>query len=314
MITRTLIATAIVLALSACDESTTSPQIPVNDPQVPDVDPPVQPPIIPPVEEIPTTPGFDINAMLNGSSETDFSSFWKCSDVGETNPDAYYTMRFYADASGVYGGGGNSIEYTWAATDNNIDMVFPGDARNLRFANIVFENERLITTNFEVTNEATEAVNCELTDMDSTVEEPPVIPVDDDPTTEEPVIEEPIVVIPTDTSFDINTMLNGPSQDNYVDFWKCSDVGETDPDAYFSMRFYADASGAYGGGGTVIEYSWSATDNNIDMVFPNDSRNLRFANITFQSDGLFVTDFEVTGETTSALNCNLLDTDGNPVY
>ncbi len=179
-INKALIATTLLIALIACDEETNpftqTDQAP-NDPERPVID--IERPVIEadgpvievegPVIEVEgptTTSGFNINSMTNGTSETDFQNFWKCSDVGETDPDAYFSMRFYSDASGAYGGGGTLIEYSWASTDYNIDMIFPNDARNLRFANISFSSNGFITTDFETTDAATSALNCELLDLD----------------------------------------------------------------------------------------------------------------------------------------------------
>jgi len=121
---------------------------------------------------------------------------------------------------------------------------------------------------------------------------------------------------PTNTggAFNIQQVLNGTSENDFQNFWRCMDVGETDPDAFFSMRFYSDAHGEYGGGGSIIGFSWAATGNTINMTFPNDNRNLAFANITLTGNGKLNTNFEVTNSPTDALECTLLDLNGNPVF
>ena len=106
--------------------------------------------------------------------------------------------------------------------------------------------------------------------------------------------------------------LNGPDLDNFTSFWLCEDVGETEPTNFFSMRFLENGQGAYGGGGTITAFTWSATGNNVDFVIPDNSRNFTFSNIEFSDEFTFNTQFEITDESPLPTICALYGLDDQP--
>lgn len=106
--------------------------------------------------------------------------------------------------------------------------------------------------------------------------------------------------------------LNGPDLNNFTSFWLCENVGETDAENFFSMRFLENGMGAYGGGGEILEFSWSATGNTVDFAIQGDSRNFSFANIQFGDQFSYNTEFEITDEASQPTICALYGLDDQP--
>ena len=244
--------------------------------------------------------------FLNGPDIDNFTSFWLCEDVGETNPEKFYSMRFFDDGNGAYGGNNSIIEFSWSATGSNVGLTAPGNPpSNFAFANIEFSDQFTFNTQFEYSGGSPVPTICVLYGQD---QEPlgNVLPShggSSAPTTQQP---------PTTTgSGSINeSLLNGPDIDNFTSFWLCEKVGETNPESFYSMRFFEDGHGAYGANNSIIEFSWLATGSNLGFTLPGDSRNITYVNIEFSDQFTFNTQLEITDISPTPTICVLYDLDG----
>jgi len=273
------------------------------------------------------TTGFNINAITNGGSSADFRSFWACAEQQNILED-YFTLRFYTDATGVYGQAGEPFEFTWQNTGASITFTFPGDNRAFALNDINMSDTSNFTSNISITDSGSAFHYCKLFDAEGR-------PIESNnsggtggqtggttgtggltsgTTTSTSGLTSGTTSGNTgtgtgggnQTNFNADSLINGASAGSFQSYWKCSEVDATDANDYFTMRFYADTLGQYGGGGVELTYSWSLTGNTVNINFPDDARQLAFENIVFTGQGRFSTTFSATNSQSSSLNCDLL--------
>ncbi len=148
-------------------------------------------------------------------------------------------------------------------------------------------------------------------------------PTTTNPTTTSPTTTNPTTTSPTTTNPTTppnntgstsvpDTFYNGADENNFNTIWRCADVGATDPDNWFAMRFYTDMNGAYGGGGQIIEFSYTINADSVQIIFPGDGGIVQFTDMQFSGDYDLLTNLEAGGES-SPISCSLIDLEGNPL-
>ena len=303
----------LVLSISACSGGNSGStgnadgNLVAQSPSVPGTNPGSNPAMVPglssgpgaqPATPMPGNPATPINGnslpalFYNGTSANAVRSEWQCRTPGNTDPQAFYSLRFFEDASGTYIGGDATIDFNWMANDNNVNFAFPGNPANIRLASINFTSATQFITTVQVTNSADDPRQCDLVTGNG-----------GQPGAFDPAPLPTAPAQPDNTSQIARLLSNGRDQNSITDVWLCSNANER-----LAYVFLDDGLAALLVEDFEVEFNWSVLEDR-DTVFMTATANPSvIATITapvFRSANSFqASDHSVNGTAFGQLTCD----------